>query len=567
MKIKFALTAAIFIILCGHANAIMALDKAREQSKQQVGLRNLDCKKMLSVWRLMYYSATEERIDELQNVFADSNTMPLEEMGENEAKVLYDFWRQCRNRGVTGKETFFAPNDFTNPFLKYVAEAKKINQVRIQEQEKAQSAQLATPAGQDSAQTQSAQAVSTQTPPANPQVPPEQFVELRSWDCQKIAAISRLIIDDAMVHAGALRDIFANYGSIPLEEMGENEAQILYNSWKQCAGRNEGGGVTFLFPHDFLNPFLRYVSEAKKIAKIESLQAEIIGKINELEISLGTKSISIDDAERIISSISPKILQLSQITADIYAVETNFKIVQYRIRIEKIKLALNKTSKDISENYSQLSGALSIDEIDSLNAFCKFADAEINKMHGYYNDNAPVSSAEFAGIDGIRQSAMNVRDEVLKSLHAMTSDVKNRIDSICTDARRSMCASIIDDIPTEYYDDYVIFSSNGNITVLEFACAAKNSQLYKKFNKGGMFSKGPSIELHSGTIYFTRSRLDLKTMQAVDESFKGENVINLMVATEFTAAKGGRQAITNSADQIGLLFMQLGGMPQHPACK
>ena len=155
---------------------------------------------------------------------------------------------------------------------------------------------------------------------------------------------------------------------------------------------------------------------------------------------------------------------------------------------------------------------------------------------------------------------------LLSKLETVYAAAKNKA---CDEASYNIYKKLLPDFDQEYRNHLVVLPtgtlSNG-VTIYDLACAATHKGVMKKFSGSGLFSKTVTLELEQGAYKFTLHRYNLNTMNEVSDSFKGENVVNVLKAVEFAPAKGFGKAIQDSNTAMRTLFGQLGGYPQAPEC-
>lgn len=144
------------------------------------------------------------------------------------------------------------------------------------------------------------------------------------------------------------------------------------------------------------------------------------------------------------------------------------------------------------------------------------------------------------------------------------------IDKVCHDASRNLCSQMLPDFSPELRDYFVVIRSGlpeNNPTIFDFACTAKNKGMLKSFNTGGLFSSEISMELSTGTYYFEKRRLDMQTMQFVDDSFKGPTAVNVLEAVAFQPVSGPRRKITQSGKELEVQMGLWGWIPKVDECR
>ena len=197
----------------------------------------------------------------------------------------------------------------------------------------------------------------------------------------------------------------------------------------------------------------------------------------------------------------------------------------------------------------------------------KHEPSDINLYNDFLSEISSLRSSSKINCNGgggreCSQSQQTAQD----TLEKMYKNTRETIDSICADATQKICDSHLKGFPEEFKLDVVALNPGNSLTLANFVCAAINSDLYKKFTPNGLFSKDIKLELHSGTIYFTRSRFDTKTWQEVGPSFNGPDVINLLLADVFESVDGQKIKITQSGKEMEMLYMRMGGLPKAPEC-
>ena len=348
--------------------------------------------------------------------------------------------------------------------------------------------------------------------------------------------------------------------SKPLNDMGEAEGRALFARWKECDASGQSGGIFFMTEKDVTKPFLKAVGAAKADNANGAAFTAMMAKLEQLEQDIVAQRISADTAQTrlstLVGEIKPQLGNLSH--------NDEYKIRDKVDSINKI-LAGNAFSSLYDEfitkfiaQYDALKGKTSVADIAAMRDFIK----QIEEGQGKLQDFEWQSASDVAGNKNFEAKSKATHSKMLE----MRTDISNSIGLICKQEAKRLCAELLPDFPAEFVNDYVVHGANGDITIFEFVCAAKNKGLFKKFNTGGILSSEISLELHSGTIFFERKRYDLATAQIVDSSFKGPDVVNLLVAKKFISPDGKTQEIMNPGTEVGYTYLQFGGLPRAPEC-
>lgn len=162
----------------------------------------------------------------------------------------------------------------------------------------------------------------------------------------------------------------------------------------------------------------------------------------------------------------------------------------------------------------------------------------------------------------------NECDEIRDVIRNLNNKILKTRGNLCNDYSVKICDGMNIQVDEDYKNHllHVNFSDpKQSLSLYNFVCAAVNANIYKSFGKNFLTDE-LVLKLKTGSIYFLEFRLDLDSKKTVDNSFKGNNVVNVLLASRFESVDGRVSDVTDPAIQMRILYSKLGGMPKNDEC-